>query len=1049
MAPPPKVTTSKTIPKPVTDTHYLFEPFYHPYVCEMIRQLNRHGIDGLLNPTNGGDWKPRQVISKTFFNTDYEPTDVVIKGDPVKGDLYPKENVDFSYGGGYSLYNWELFFHAPLLIADRLSKNQRFEDAQKWFHYIFDPTESEGEAPDRFWKIRPFFENQDAQRTIQDLMLDLNKGDSELANQVAQWQDDPFKPHLIARMRITPYQKTVVMKYIDNLVAWGDQLFRRETIESINEATQLYILAAEILGKRADRIVGHQSRNETFNSLKEHLDDFSNVLVQMENLISAADAAPASAEPSTNPPPGLETLYFCIPENDKLLGYWDTVADRLFKIRHCMNIEGVVRQLPLFEPPIDPALLVKAAAAGVDISSALNDMNAPLPHYRFNVMVQKASELCSDVKALGGALLAALEKKDAEEMALLRSSHELKVLDAVKETKKQQIEEAKEAEEALRKSRLVTEARRDYYRDIEKINDKEQLHMDSLGIAHTFNQIAQVISGAASTAFGFPEIDIGTSGWAGTPVVKVRFGGSNVGQAMQAFASVNNFIAAQYTHDATMASIKGGYDRRWDDWKLQEKLATKELDQIDRQIAAAEIRVAIAEQELKNHDLQVENAKEVDTYMRGKYTNRELYDWMVSQISAIYFQSYQMAYDIAKRAERAYRFELGLSDSNFIQFGYWDSLKKGLLAGERLHYDLKRMEIAYLDQNKREYEITKHYSLGMWDPLALVMLKENGQCFFRLPEAVSDLEYPGHYMRRIKSVSLTIPCVTGPYTSVNCTLTLLKNSVRKNSNPSGNEGNYTRDDSGDDPRFADSIGAIQSIVTSSAQNDSGIFESNLRDERYLPFEGAGAISEWRLEMPKEFRQFDYDTISDVILHLRYTAREGGAMLKSAAIGAVKSLVENAIPLPLVRLFSAKHEFPSEWHKFLHPTDTATSQTLQLDIGNERFPFHLRGRNITVNQVKLFLKLANGAANDNLSLKVTLSEKDLTNNASPVQFAGPEFTSSGSPIGTLLFCQAESIALDIPKGLVITATKADLASLLQQSAIDDIWVMCVYSAAGAP
>ena len=53
-----------------------------------------------------------------------------------------------------------------------------------------------------------------------------------------------------------------------------------------------------------------------------------------------------------------EMLYFCVPPNDKLLGYWDTVADRLFKIRHCMNIEGVVRQLPLFEPPIDPALLV-------------------------------------------------------------------------------------------------------------------------------------------------------------------------------------------------------------------------------------------------------------------------------------------------------------------------------------------------------------------------------------------------------------------------------------------------------------------------------------------------------------------------------------------------------------------------------------------------------------------------------------------------------------------------------------------------------------------
>ena len=82
--------------------------------------------------------------------------------------------------------------------------------------------------------------------------------------------------------------------------------------------------------------------------------------------------------------------FFCIPPNDKLLGYWDTVADRLFKIRHCMNIEGVERPLPLFEPPIDPALLVRAAAAGVDIASVLSDLNAPLPHYRFSVMLQKA-----------------------------------------------------------------------------------------------------------------------------------------------------------------------------------------------------------------------------------------------------------------------------------------------------------------------------------------------------------------------------------------------------------------------------------------------------------------------------------------------------------------------------------------------------------------------------------------------------------------------------------------------------------------------------------
>jgi Tc toxin complex TcA C-terminal TcB-binding domain len=36
---------------------------------------------------------------------------------------------------------------------------------------------------------------------------------------------------------------------------------------------------------------------------------------------------------------------------------------------------------------------------------------------------------------------------------------------------------------------------------------------------------------------------------------------------------------------------------------------------------------------------------------------------------------------------------------------------------------------------------------------------------------------------------------------------------------------------------------LQSIVTSSAQNDSGMFETNLRDERFLPFENSGVVSE--------------------------------------------------------------------------------------------------------------------------------------------------------------------------------------------------------------
>src|SRR5207244_7621697 len=119
------------------------------------------------------------------------------------------------------------------------------------------------------------------------------------------------------------------------------------------------------------------------------------------------------------------TLYFCIPKNDKLLGYWDTVADRLFKIRHCMNIEGVVRQLALFEPPIDPGMLVKAAAAGIDVGSIVSGLNQPIGPVRCLLLIQKALELAGEVRGLGNALLSAFEKGDAEELALLRQGHDV------------------------------------------------------------------------------------------------------------------------------------------------------------------------------------------------------------------------------------------------------------------------------------------------------------------------------------------------------------------------------------------------------------------------------------------------------------------------------------------------------------------------------------------------------------------------------------------------------------------------------------------------
>lgn len=952
-----------------------FHSFFHPHVCAFIKALNKAGVPGLLTLKNqriGND-----PANDTLFHITYRPSWKV-------HPTYPREDVDFRPNGAYSVYNWELFFHAPLLIADRLSKEQRFEAAQRWFHYLFNLTSSSNDpVPARYWNVLPFHE-QDESGRIEDYLRLLHDGTNaqkkELIRQIDEWRDNPFNPHLIARTRMAAYKKTVVMKYLDNLINWGDQLFSRDSMESINEAAQLYILAFTILGRRPEQIARRtRPKYKNYAELADELGAFSNALVEMENVFPFTDeeSITQSQQGGAESLGTVPLLYFCIPTNDKLLAYWDKVEDRLFKIRHCMNIEGVVRQLPLFEPPIDPALLVRATAAGLDLGSVLAELNAPLPHYRFQFMLQKAIQLCDEVKSLGGALLSALEKKDAEALAALRVNHEVQALRAARDVRNEQVNQANAEYTALEQTRKVVEKRHEFYTgnlkgklidgERTQLNEGELTQQSELGESQSKQSDAAENEFFAQLANIIPSFSFGTAGVSGSPLSTVSFGGSNFAASLQALARNLSGEASAHSHTANMSAIKAGQARRSDDWAFQRDLANRELDQIDKQLLSAEIRIAIAKVELSNHDLQIENAESVQTFFDSKYTNEELYQWQLGQISGVYFQSYKLAYDLAKRAERCFRFELGLPDSNYINFGYWDSLRKGLLSGEKLQHDLRRLDTAYLEHDRREFELTKHVSLTLLDPLALVKLRETGRCLIHLPEEIFDLDYPGHYFRRIKSVSLTLPCVVGPYTTVSCTLRLLKNSIRINT-ANGDNGYPRNMDQGlpaDDNRFIENNIPVKAVAASSAQNDSGVFELNFRDERYLPFEGAGAISEWSLELfsdddsdyGKPLRQFDYNTISDAILHIKYTAREDAGPFKNGSIAHLRDYFRQDGGTNSLRMFNLKQEFPTQWHRFLHPSDPTEGNVFALEMVPSLFPILSQGKTLKVNMIWLLARCA--------------------------------------------------------------------------------------------
>lgn len=1019
---------------------YQFYPHFHPYTAELVQRLIAKSVSGLQATdteylqNSDGSFKvfpssyPNEALrgkpipklyAEIFSATRYNPSDLVTQPHPVK-------DLDFTSSGAYSVYNWELFYHVPITIAIHLSKNQRFEEAQRWFHYIFDPTDdSDGPTPERFWKVKPF-QYTDV-KLIEDILVNLSSGadvklQKDTVNSINALKDAPFRPHVVARYRQSAYMFKTVMAYLDNLIDWGDSLFRQDTGESINEATMFYVLAANILGPRPQAVPKKGSiRPQTYDSLRKDLDALGNALREVETDIpfdltphptEAADLDQAVTLKSLG-----NALYFGIPRNDKLLSYWDTVADRLFKIRNSLNIQGIFRQLPLFEPPIDPALLARATAAGLDVGAVISGINQPLPLVRFQVLIQKASEICQEVKSLGNNLLAAMEKEDNEAIAMLRAKHDRLILGLAETVKYAQWQEAIKTREGLEQSLTNAAQRYIYYeRQLGRQENEiqlpqfEALNTSSLnGMQFQANEpnvslreievdIAQELGGSGGKIISSHEAEelnklalarifqIGATSLealggvlAIIPQFKahaqpmgcgatVDFGGQHLHSLASSLAAVSKTISEQFSYEANNAAKIGSYARREQEWAFQSNLVAGEITQIFKQLRAAQIREAIAEREWKNHQQQIKNAQEIEQFLNGeetqigdkkhkKVSTQAFYTWMKREVKGLYGQCFQFAFDVAKKAERALQHELGNPSLNFLQFGYLSG-KEGLLAGEKLYLDIKRMEMAYHDLNQREYELTKHISLLQVNPLALLQLRTTGRCTVALPEEVFDMDCPGHYFRRIKNVAVSIPCVTGPYASVNCTLTLTKSSIRKNALLSDG---YPRVDA-EDNRFSDYFGSLQSIVTSTGQNDSGLFETNLRDERYLPFEGSGVISEWQLQLPanpgnNDPLQFDYNTISDVILHLRYTAREGGGLLKNGAIAHLKEQIDAAQAAGSVRLFSLRHEFPTEWAKFksLKIEGATTTAPLTLNLRTEHYPFWSQGGLKTVKRVDFFAK----------------------------------------------------------------------------------------------
>jgi hypothetical protein len=1055
---------------------FTFENFYHPLVGCLIEELNTATGDpmaAMLEPSY------LSGLCTPFFAAQYDYPPGEITSGPAQ--------IDLDHELPYANYNWELLYHIPVAVAVHLSQHQRFAEAQKWFHYVFDPTSTDPTDPSnpsgRFWKFL-YFRQHPRSADLNQLLTWLSTPASQLPpGAPAQLQDfltsynaslsTPFEPFAVARSRPIAFQYYVVMKYLDNLIAWGDSLFTQMTIETVNEATLCYVLAANLLGPRPQPVppVGTMSTT-CYNELKNNnLDPLGDALVVLEGQfpfnVTTASSGPGTAAGSIFGTG--QSLHFCVPANAQLLSYWDTVDDRLSKIRNCENIAGQVQLMPLFDPPINPGMLVAAAAAGLDIGSVVSGLNQPISPVRAPLLIQQALQLCAEVRSLGSGLLSAIEKGDAEALARLRQNNEIALQQLTQNSRYLHWQQAQAATEALLRSRAVALERYTFYlRELGltpdpatvpatfTVNHATVLTEDNFADAYQALvgqydqkiatrpypalQLAQSASPSAqSGASGtgnlylnttedaelnshmptardeslaastvaltaaplrlIPTANLDLHFW-GLGAHSKIFGGDVLADSVTTAADILRMLAAWQGAQGAMAYRKAGHQRRADDWLLQANLAARELCQLGRQILASLLTEQAAGAEYTTAKNQVCQAQDVLTFMQTKFSSQELYGWMQGQLSSLYYQYYRLAVDTARKAEATMKRELmrpELDATTYIQPNYFDSGHQGLLTGEALYLDIKSMELDYHTYNLRELELTRHVSLRQLDPLALLQLKITGSATVTIPEWLYDRDCPGHYMRRLKTVAVSIPSVVGPYTTVNCTLTLQNSSVRIS--PALRSGNYQRSTTGDDPRFVDYYGTVDSVVTSGAVSDSGMFETNLRDDRFLPFEDAGAISTWTLSLPA-IRSFDYATITDVILHVRYTARDGGPALT----GPVNQYLKKQLPPPsasggdpaptFALLLSLRHDFSNDWYAFTTGGSTADfTATLTLDY----FPYLVQNATLTIESITVY-----AASGDQL---VTASI--------PIP---PSMTSANLKAGTAI--------LDLPQdGTVLTSTDA--------------------------
>jgi hypothetical protein len=601
---------------------------------------------------------------------------------------------------------------------------------------------------------------------------------------------------------------------------------------------------------------------------------------------------------------------FCVPPNPIVQALKNKVDLNLEKILQGRNIAGFKREIEPYAIPIEVGTGLPALSdfGGIILPNA-NLFRPTL--YRYVFLIERARQMANFAQQIESTFLSILEKRDAEFYNLIKSKQDVTLSFSNVRLHLLRLMEARDGVVLAQLQRDRAGIQVDHYQELlsEGKNFWENLSLGFTALS-AISSIVTAISGGMA-AIGAKAIVA-----------------ASAGSSANALSSMAGF-----------ASQMGGFERREEEWQLALQLAQEDVKIGNQQIRLANDRVNITNQELSIAGLQANHSQETLEFLTTKFTNLDLYEWMSAVLENIYSTILQQATSVAQLAAQQLAFERQQPIPRFIQSNYWEAPlnmeadlsgdgnapdRKGLTGSARLLKDIILLETHAFDTEQRKQQLSKTFSLAQFSPAEFQLFRETGRLAFEIPMEMFDRDFPGHYLRLIKRLTISLIALVPPVQGIKASLrTTGISRVVISNNGQFEETTIKR--------------LPEKIDYTAPFNSTGLFDFELQQQNEMlrPFEGNGVACSWEFELPKAANQFDYNTIADVLITMDYTALYSDDYRRRVIANLDRRFSAD-------RAFSFRRDFPDQWYDLNHPEQSNEPMVVQFETLRGDFPANIEG-----------------------------------------------------------------------------------------------------------